>query len=356
MKEDADGVTVEAESAGVGRESLARAISRRLRRRPQLRAPFAWRCAINGFASLNSPHYGGRQNATYFRAPTLYRDHLAHRPGWNYWVVNPQGRCTIISLNDDEEFLAFSKAPDDGAPPTDESAARVILRSVGADLPVSIIGHWPWTAGVALVAERFIAGRVLLAGDAAHLFTPTGGFGMNTGMDDASNLAWKLAAMVQGWGGANLLHPTRPSGSRSAHRNTTAARELNKQLANMPPIDAIDEDSPAGEAARRKVSAHLATMAEEFASIGVQLGARYDGSPIVTEDGAPPADDFLQLHAVRRAGRPRPALLAGSGTQLWRLAVRPVRQRLHAAAARRQGAGHKLDRGRGAAAAACRSR
>ena len=77
-------------------------------------------------------------------------------------------------------------------------------RAVGAELPISIIGHWPWTAGVALVAERFIAGRVVLAGDAAHLFTPTGGFGMNTGMDDASNLAWKLAALVQGWGGANL--------------------------------------------------------------------------------------------------------------------------------------------------------
>ena len=58
--------------------------------------------------------------------------------------------------------------------------------------------------GVALVAERFGEGRVLLAGDAVHLFTPTGGFGMNTGIDDAANLSWKLAAMVQGWGGASL--------------------------------------------------------------------------------------------------------------------------------------------------------
>ena len=52
------------------------------------------------------------------------------------------------------------------------------------------------------MAERFGAGRVLLAGDAVHLFTPVGGFGMNTGIDDAANLSWKLAAMVQGWGGA----------------------------------------------------------------------------------------------------------------------------------------------------------
>ena len=131
------------------------------------------------------------------------------------------------------------------------------------------------------MAERFATSRVVLAGDAVHLFTPTGGFGMNTGMDDASNLAWKLAALVQGWGGPNLLQSYEIERKPIAHRNTTAARELNKQLASMPPIDAIDENSPAGEATRRTVSAHLATMTEEYASLGVQLGARYDGSPII---------------------------------------------------------------------------
>ena len=117
-----------------------------------------------------------------------------------------------------------------------------------------------------------------------------------------------------------------------------AARDLNKHLIAMPAPPEMEDDTPAGAAARAQVSAHLATMGEEFASIGVQLGARYDGSPIVAEDGAPPADDYLQLHAVRRAGRPRAALLAGPGPRHWRLAVRPVRQGLHAAALRRQGA------------------
>ena len=294
FQEDDQGVTVVAEPAGGGaRETWsAQYLAGCDGGRSFVRRSLALR--YNGFASLDSPHYGGRQNAIYFRAPTLYRDHLARRPGWNYWVVHPKGRCTIISLNDDEEFLAFAKAPDDGAPPTDEDAARIIVRSVGADLPVSIIGHWPWTAGVALVAERFATSRVVLAGDAVHLFTPTGGFGMNTGMDDASNLAWKLAALVQGWGGSNLLQSYEIERKPIAHRNTTAARELNKQLANMPPIDAIDENSPAGEATRRTVSVHLATMTEEYASLGVQLGARYDGSPIIAPDGAPPPDDYLR--------------------------------------------------------------
>ena len=78
-------------------------------------------------------------------------------------------------------------------------------------------------------------------------------------------------------------------------------------------------------------------MTEEYASIGVQLGARYDGSPIVDRGRRAAGRRLRALHAVRRAGRPRAALLAGPGPRLWRLAVRPVRQGLHAAAARRQG-------------------
>ena len=172
----------------------------------------------------------------------------------------------------------------------------------------SATGHGPrasrWSP------SAFVAGRVVLAGDAAHLFTPTGGFGMNTGMDDASNLAWKLAALVQGWGGPKLLQSYETERRPIAERNTNAARELNKHLVAMPAPPEMEDDTPAGAAARRLVSAHLATMGEEFASIGVQLGARYDGSPIVAADGAPPADDYHQLHAVRRARRPRAALLA----------------------------------------------
>jgi len=290
LQEDADGVTVDAESEG-GRESWrAQYLAGCDGGRSFVRRALALR--YSGFASLESPHYGGRQNATYFRAPTLYRDHLAHRPGWNYWVVHPKGRCTILSLNNDEEFLAFSKAPDDGTPPSDEAAIATSVRAVGAELPIKIIGHWPWTAGVALVADRFATHRVVLAGDAVHLFTPTGGFGMNTGMDDASNLSWKLAALIQGWGGPGLLASYEIERKPIAHRNTTAARELNKQLASMPDVTAVDEDTPAGEATRREVSAHLAGMTEEYASLGVQLGARYDGSPIIAEDGAPPADNY----------------------------------------------------------------
>src|SRR5262245_45464247 len=187
FQDDETGVTIEAASPGGSERWRAQYLAGCDGGRSFVRRSLALR--YHGFGKLDSPHYGGRMNATYFRAPTLYRDHLAGRPGWNYWIVNPQLRFVLITLNDADEFLVFSKGSDDGVPPTDEGMSELIRRGIGADLAISVLGHWPWTAGVALVAERFTAGRVALAGDAAHLFTPTGGFGMNTGMDDSSNLA-----------------------------------------------------------------------------------------------------------------------------------------------------------------------
>ncbi len=293
FQEDNEGVTLQCEAASGEKETWrAQYLAGCDGGRSFVRRSLALR--YNGFAKLDSPHYGGRMNATYLRAPTLYRDHLAHRPGWNYWIVNPELRYVLITLNDPEDFLVFSKGSDEGITPSDDEMAALIQRGIGADLPIKILGHWPWTAGVALVAERFIAGRVALAGDAAHLFTPTGGFGMNTGMDDASNLAWKLVALVQGWGGAGLLKSYEIERRPIAERNTVAARELNKHLIAMPAPPEMEHDTPAGTAARREVSAHLMTMGEEFASIGVQLGARYDGSPVIAPDGAPPSDDYVQ--------------------------------------------------------------
>ena len=291
LRDDEAGVTVEAESRSGSETWRAQYLAGCDGGRSFVRRSLALR--YQGFARLDAPHYGGRMNATYFRAPTLYRDHLAQRPGWNYWIVNPQMRFVLITLNDAEEFLVLSKGSDDAVPPTDEGMSELIRRGIGADLPIGILGHWPWTAGVALVAERFTAGRIALAGDAAHLFTPTGGFGMNTGMDDSSNLAWKLAALVQGWGGPGLLQSYETERRPIAERNTIAARELNKHLSAMPAPPEMEDDTPEGAAARRLVGAHLATMGEEFASIGVQLGARYDGSPLIAEDGAPPPDDYV---------------------------------------------------------------
>lgn len=237
--------------------------------------------------------YGsGATVSTHVRAPGL-SERLLRRPCWQYWTVNPNVRSNLVTLDGKGEFLFNTRIRSIAEPPDPHYIARVFQESVGEAVDVEFIAHWPWTAGQALVADRFGEGRVWLAGDAVHLFTPTGGFGMNTGVDDAANLAWKLAAMVQGWGGSGLLASYEAERKPIAVRNTGAARQLSKNIGDIAIPPELEDDSPAGERARREVGAVLPTCGEQYGSIGVQLGARYDGSPIVAENGAPPADNFI---------------------------------------------------------------
>lgn len=246
-----------------------------------------------GFAALEQEFFGTHMISTYLRAPTLYRDYLGNRRAWQYWVVNPELRTGMVALNGRDEFIVWSRGAPDQAP-DNAAIAALVGRATGAEIPLEIIAHGEWTGGVALTAERFADRRVLLAGDAVHLFTPTGGFGMNTGIDDAANLAWKLAAMVQGWGGAGLLASYEWERKPIAVRNTSASRALAKNVGDVPVPAELEQNSAAGEAARARTGAFLSGFGEEFASIGVQLGARYDGSPIIAADGDAPPDNFVQ--------------------------------------------------------------
>jgi len=242
--------------------------------------------------SLQQPYMGGRMFSTYVKVPALARDFLRGDRCFQYWIVNPELRTTITSVDGRDEFMFWTGATGEGASADDRAVADAMRRSTQSDIAVEVIAHHPWTAGMALVAERYGAGRVFLAGDAVHLFTPTGGFGMNTGVDDAANLAWKLAAMVQGWGGRGLLASYEAERRPIALRNTGAARELSRNIGDIDIAPSLEDDSDAGAMARRDLGALLSTCGEQYNSIGVQLGARYDGSPIVAAAGAPPADSF----------------------------------------------------------------
>ncbi len=263
--------------------------------------------------ALRQAYMGGRMFSTHVRVPTLARDFLRKNIGFQYWVINPELRTTITSVNGADEFMFWTRAKDENAAADDRAVADAMRRSTNSDIAVEVLAHHPWTAGMALVAERYGAGRVYLAGDSVHLFTPTGGFGMNTGVDDAANLAWKLAAMVQGWGGGGLLASYEAERKPIALRNTGAARQLSMNIGDIaiPPL--VEQDSPAGEQARRDLGAILSTCGEQYGSIGVQLGARYDGSPIVAENGAPPADDFINYTASSVPGGRAPHVWMNDG-------------------------------------------
>jgi 2-polyprenyl-6-methoxyphenol hydroxylase-like FAD-dependent oxidoreductase len=268
-----------------------------------------------GFDTLEQEFMGGRMIATYLRMPTLLNDVIGRaRRAWQYVAIAPGRRIVLVSLDGKEEFLLFTRAPDPNAAPDDAAIRAHVQGAVGVPVPVEVLGHNPWTAGAALVAERFGEGRVLLAGDSVHLFTPTGGLGMNTGIDDAANLAWKLAAMVQGWGGPHLLATFEPERRPIAIRNTTAARTLAMGMGTLPVAPCLDDASAEGAAARNVLADFIqARHGAEFASIGIQLGARYDGSPIVAEDGAPPPADPNVYHPSSVPGGRAPHVWLGAG-------------------------------------------
>src|SRR5262249_35288771 len=143
-----------------------------------------------------------------------------------------------------------------------------------------------------LVAERFYAGRVFVAGDAAHLFTPTGGLGYNTAVEDAVNLGWKLAQVVRGGADASLLSSYEAERKSVALRNTAYAKHFADSVGLFAALPELEESGPRGDAARAAASARLNAHARlEFDIPGVTFGARYDGSPIIMRDGTTPPPD-----------------------------------------------------------------
>jgi 2-polyprenyl-6-methoxyphenol hydroxylase-like FAD-dependent oxidoreductase len=253
-----------------------------------------------GDVQKKDAYWAGQFFSIYMRIPDLYPKFVGHRRAWMYWAVNPDPhtRGVIIALNGADEFMMLVK-PEGGKRDVDTNeVAGWVQRAIGADIPVHVLGHYPWNAGQALVAERYTAGRIMIAGDAAHLFTPTGGFGMNTGIDDSSNLAWKLAAVLQGWGGPKLLASYETERKPIGYRNTGASRKYAALMHDaIVPAD-VERDGPVGEAARKAASEISYVRKNHFVrpehtdGVGVQLGARYDGSPIIIADGDPPPDRF----------------------------------------------------------------
>jgi 2-polyprenyl-6-methoxyphenol hydroxylase-like FAD-dependent oxidoreductase len=257
-----------------------------------------------GDVQKKDAYWAGQFFSIHMRIPDLYPKFVGHRRAWMYWAVNPDPntRGVIIALNGIDEFMMLVK-PRGGRTEVDvDEVTDWVKQSIGADIPVEVIGFYPWSAGQALVAERYRAGRVMIAGDAAHLFTPTGGFGMNTGIDDASNLGWKLAAVLQGWGGPHLLDSYEIERKPIGYRNTGASRKYASLMHDAVVPDDVEAEGPAGDAARKAASElsyvrknHF-VRPEEKDGVGVQLGGRYDGSPIIIGDGSPPADIFPETY------------------------------------------------------------
>lgn len=257
---------------------------------------------------------GGRGNNVNitFVSPQL-NDINVHEDAAMYWIVNPRlngfsggnfktWRLTLFSVTEEEEAAIRA----DPQPYIDELAGR----PVEAD----VISIDRWTAHH-LVARRYAVGRVFIAGDAAHLHPPTGGLGMNTGLGDASNLGWKLAAVIKGWAGDALLETydaeRRPVGER-------VVAQANHQY-NLRPVRYVTPhllaDTPRGEDERRSAGEIIrAEKGTEFFSRGLVLGQTYVSSAIIPDGSDTVNTEVIEFTPTAQPGARLPHCDVAAGS------------------------------------------
>ena len=223
---------------------------------------------------------------TYFiRAPSLIAE-SGCKPANLTWILNHEIRAFVFSQDGGERWIVHYRIPE-GVDWKTVHHEKVLNAVFGKPVSFEIISSGPWAGGLALVADQYQAERVFFVGDAAHLFTPLGGFGMNTGIGDAINVSWKLAAMFEGWGGPSLLDTygaeRRPIGLRNSRLGVKCSQ---RKGAWQLPLNIEDADE-AGEQARR-VFGEFAVVddLEEYNTSGMQFGERYENSPIIFHQGA----------------------------------------------------------------------
>ncbi|MCX7370908.1 MAG: FAD-dependent monooxygenase [Alphaproteobacteria bacterium] len=255
-----------------------------------------WLVACDGGASMARRQLGigwigrgrMRSNVSFlFRSPDFL---AAHGKGLaNLYFVFTKGSFGVFTAIDGRELWNYQFYWADPTRDDRLDDPRAILhRAMGRPFEAEILAttHWHHHQSV---AQSWRAGRVLLAGDAAHLFVPTGGVGMNTGIGDAADLAWKLEATIRGWAGPRLLD------SYEAERKPVAWRNSVISPNNSDRIDAVMAEAATGIDATR-LTERLRWMARQFNSAGTHLGYRYADSPIVVPDGTPePPDDPNQV-------------------------------------------------------------
>jgi 2-polyprenyl-6-methoxyphenol hydroxylase-like FAD-dependent oxidoreductase len=216
-----------------------------------------------------------------FDAPAL-AEVTRHGPAVIYWTVNPaspailgpldlSGKWWIIALGVDEETGL-------------RNGREIIDNAIGVPVEVSILSHDSWIARMQLV-DRIRSGRVFLAGDAAHLNPPFGGYGLNTGFGDAVDLGWKIAAVLDGWADPGLLDSYGIE-RLPIHRQVIDEATTNMQVLSAELLaDSLEDQGSEGERARAQADARIQqAKRREFHSLDFLLGLGYAGSPFVVPD------------------------------------------------------------------------
>jgi 2-polyprenyl-6-methoxyphenol hydroxylase-like FAD-dependent oxidoreductase len=229
-----------------------------------------------------------RVQSTYIRAPELI-DRVTKPDAWMSYLYNPLRAGNLVAIDGRETWLIhnYLLPHETGFDSVNRDACIRTLLGVGPEFRYELLGKEDWV-GRRLVADRFRDRRAFICGDAAHLWVPYAGYGMNAGIADAMNLSWMLAAHLKGWAPETILgaheterQPITEQVSRFAMRHAEGAiRERTAVPSN------VEDDTPEGAAARREVGdAAYRLHVQQFACAGLNYGYYYEHSPIIAYDG-----------------------------------------------------------------------
>ena len=230
-----------------------------------------------------------RVQSTHFRAPKLI-GLLPGPPAWMYLAFNPRRCGTVMAIDGKETWLIhnflYNDEPDYESIDRDWAIRQIL--GVGPEFEYQVISKEDWI-GRRLVADRFQNGRVFIAGDAAHLWIPHAGYGMNAGIADAATLSWMLAAVLNGWAAPNILEAyqaeRQPITDQVSRFAFSMAKNVSQQRREVSPD--IERQDEIGEAARAALGQEAYDLyVQQQCCGGLNFGYFYADSPIIAYDGA----------------------------------------------------------------------
>lgn len=262
-----------------------------------------------------------RVQSTYIRAPGLI-DRMQVAPAWCMFSVNPRRSGNIYSIDGRELWLVHNYLRDNEADFDSVDRDRSIRDILGVDdgFAYEVIRNEDWY-GRRLVTDKMREGRVFICGDAAHLWVPYAGYGMNAGIADAANLAWILAAHLRGWAPDSILDaheaerlPITEQVSRFAMNHCIA---MASKRASVP--DDIESDTPEATARREAFGAALYQLnVQQYCCGGLNFGYYYDASPLIAyDDETPPTYGMADFTSSIVPGCRAPHLWLRDGRSLY---------------------------------------
>lgn len=315
LTQDADGVSVTLAALGGAR--------RRVLRAKFLIGADGARSAVRRQigAKLHGDAVIGYVQSTCVRAPVLY-DLMPGRRAWGYYAYNGRRKGHVYAIDGHGTFLVHNHltAEEAASGSADRDWCIRAILGVPDGFEYEVVSTEDWVAR-RLVADRFRDGRVFIAGDAAHLWVPYAGYGMNAGIADVLNLTWSLGAILGGWAGPAMTDAYEaerlPITAQVSKFAMSHAERVTRNRHAVPPD--LEDDTADGRRAREEFGRQAYDLnVQQFAAAGLNFGYSYDSSPIISYDGEPAPEYTMGAYTPATApGCRAPHLWLAAGVSLY---------------------------------------